>query len=670
MKKFFFFAAAAMTMLASCHKNDLVPDQNLDDNSQVAIQLGMNAPSITVTKTKAAVDDWNNNTVFVYGLKQERTNGVVNGFGTMYNLTATTNILNYEVIAPATDPTSNTATLNFYQQNAAGQDVPYYYSDGQTYDFFGYHLGGAEQGTVTAAADVVSFPVTFDGSNDVMYAYADKAEDLKSFRPKGGENGTVADLYSSWAVRRNVQPTLVFNHALTRFNFIVKGQNEKANTVQIQTIEAETVTTGTLTVVGQLTGTENVVGFVADADAEEATVTLLDAADEAIAPSFVTSNTDNVPYGGAGASLMVAPNMEALPIVVTMKNQVSAAEGETPAVWSEPYTYEFSALAANVVKDGNSAGITTFAPGTAYNIYINVYGPEEIVVTAELVDWVDGGDYTYDPDEAFRPGSTTPVEPETPKVTATYDEYHSVDGMNVWTIEAADDVTLAFAGVSTTGNVADATNWTAVNLTTKAQEGSVEFNKNLGNFLHVKYTTSEEATTVEDCTENEVFELEVTEPEEEEDPIQNLQLNLVYDQYSYENYLYEAYVAAYPWETQDVDKLPLPWLSVMFDDKTEESYSIRFLVDVWDDEVEEDVELPIVANVATQLNEKYGATRGYVSVEDGVLTVPAGYFACGGVMFDNFDLGSNSPLTMEADYIVVIKVGDAEYSVETEPIAC
>lgn len=427
MKRYFIFATAAIALLAGCNKSNPDDVRNVENESPVAIELGVNAPSITVTKTKAAVNKWNNNNIFVYGLKQERTSNVVNAFGSMYDFESEDNILGtenagYSATATSNEDTPTIAPLTIYKDEDT--KVPYYYVDGQTYDFFGYHLGGAKQGEITAQNDVVSFPVTIDGSNDVMYAYTDKSKDLEDFTPKAGETATVADLYSSWAVRRGVDPTLVFTHALTRFNFIVKGVGSSYETVQIQNISVSAVEGGTLTVVGQLpvTGsdaTPSTIGYTYDAEETAVSMVLKDAADGTIAPTMVTANADNAPFGGEGASLMVPPGLASLPVVVTMKNQVAGMGNDTADddIWSGEYKYEFNAPASSVVNGEVSANLTTFAAGAAYNIYINVYGPEAIKITAELTEWKDGGKYTYDPDDAFRPGTGSTTTTETVSVT-------------------------------------------------------------------------------------------------------------------------------------------------------------------------------------------------------------------------------------------------------------
>lgn len=377
MKKVFFYVAAAMTMLAGCQKAELNQTQTpVDDTTPVAMQLGAASPSFTLTK--AAVNEWASTPVFVYGL----LNGE-NGYEAIID--------NYEtVVVDATTP------LEIY--DVKDLKMPYFYKEGKTYDFFGYHLGGAEKVTEPAlAADVVAFEVKYDGNDDVMYAYADKAIDvMKDPTAQVRE----ADAYSAWAARRNVQPNLVFKHALTKFNFIVKGMNAKSENVTVTGITVESVDNGTLTVVNK---DASKLAFVpADVEAVEFALTNWD--DTEFTPVEVLNGVEIIAGSHDplvpenSASIMVAPGMTELPVVVTMLNNKFNKE-------LDPYT--FTAKASDVRKVGlaENAGLVEFAAGTAYNIYINVYGPEEIVVTAELTDWEEAGDYTYDPD-AFRPDGT------------------------------------------------------------------------------------------------------------------------------------------------------------------------------------------------------------------------------------------------------------------------
>ena len=429
MKKVFFYVAAAMTMLAGCQKAELNQTQTpVDDTTPVAMQLGAASPSFTLTK--ASIDEWNQTPVFVYGL-QNGKEGITPVFE------------NYSTVVPG----EGNAVLEIYQD--AEKQAPYFYSEGFTYDFYGYHVGQATIEGETAVVDgEVSFEVTFDGSNDVMYAYANKAEDIKKDPTR---NVREADAYSAWAARRNVQPTLVFEHALTQFVFKVRGMNEKSKNVTIKSIKVQSVDNGTLTVVGQE------LGFV-PADVDATTLVLKNADDTEFAAATVVPN-ETFTAGGAGASLMVAPGMESLHVAVEMWNNQFDID-------LDDYIFDAAASAVRKTNSAESAGLTAFEAGTAYNIYINVYGPEEIEITAELTKWKEGGDYTYDPDATRPDGSaSTFVNANLTGSTATTLAY---------SIQASEDIAALQAALKNKSTGVQ-TAWKDVVLTKGVVKGTVSF---------------------------------------------------------------------------------------------------------------------------------------------------------------------------------------------------
>ena len=401
MKKLFFYAAAALAMLASCQKTEIneSPSNQIDDSKPVAMQLNVNSPSFEVTKTKAAVDEWNNTTVYIYGL-QRGVKGVVATGEDKYDFD--------DILIDAYEATvvDESTPLEIYQnpdETDPTKKAHYFYAEGETYDFFGYHLGGLTAGEVKAENDEISFPVTITGQQDLMVAAADKANDIKDDQSTDGV--TESDVYSAWAARRGVHPTLDFKHALTRFNFIVRGMNDKAENLQITGISMPNLkTTGILTVVG------DILGYDATGDVVAAGLSL-PAPTDATPADVVKGNT--TAYSDC---LMIEPGLEEVEVKVTMKHDTYNSD----LVKIEPYS--FTVNASQVLKDGVAAKITEFEKGTAYNIYVNVYGPEEIVIKAELTAWENGGEYTYDPDQE-RPGnSAAPVtaEPTVENGTLTY----------------------------------------------------------------------------------------------------------------------------------------------------------------------------------------------------------------------------------------------------------
>ena len=404
MKKLFFYAAAAVAMLAGCQKSEISGTPVVDDSVPAAIQFGINAPSLTAAQTKAAVTEWNNSEVYVYGLKQEGRNGTtVTPLGDgMYNL-GKAYIKDYLTTAVS----GVKSALKVYDDK--DNKVPYYYAEGETYDFFGYHLGGANKGTVdsTSVDDQVTVAVTINGSQDVMVAYADKVEDIKAnaIQPMGTD-----DVYSAWAARRGVQPTLKFQHALSRFNIIVRGMNSLSEKVKILGVTAAAQATGNLIVVGA----NDKLGYTGTG--ENVDLILMTENDTPYTDDKVVWGNTN-PAGGANACFMLAPNLSEVVFTVKSMND----EHKTPLA-----NQKVLAKAEALVKSGHGllpegerqlANATVFEAGKAYNIYINVYGPEEIKITAELTEWQEGGDFVYDPD--IRPGAgNSDITPEKTLVVA------------------------------------------------------------------------------------------------------------------------------------------------------------------------------------------------------------------------------------------------------------
>lgn len=459
-------------MLAGCQKTEISGNQSnvIDDSKPVAMQFGVNAPSFEVTKTKAAVDGWNQTPIQVIGLINTGT-----AAAPVYDFTA-------KVFDQAATVVDSETKIELYQKNAegeeyAGQNVPYFYSEGKLYDFYAYHLGGA-----TAAAQVendeentITLGVTIDGSQDLMVAQPDKAEDIKADNSLDGV--TTADVYSAWAARRGVQPTLVFEHALTRFNFIVRGMDAPAEKVTIDGISMTGLAkTGTLTVVGET------LGFTAGEVVEnDNTLSLKNNDDTPYTPQAVVMRNE-VPAGN-GSCLMVQPGLDKINVVVEMHHTYEGAISDVE-IDLDPYT--FTVDATQVLKEGVAAGITTFAAGTAYNIYINVYGPQEIIIKAELTEWANGGDYTYDPDQQRPGGETTSV---TAKRTVA-------DNVITYAITYSSDITALQGAIATARPADESDAWKSL-VDTRAATG-ISYTLAEGEIaedfkLWVRYTTEETA---------------------------------------------------------------------------------------------------------------------------------------------------------------------------------
>ena len=511
MKKYFFYAAAAIAMLASCQKSELKSEQTpvVDDGKPVAIQIGVNAPSFDVAVTKAAVNEWNNTPVHIYGI-QRGSKGVVDGAKYDFDKGL--------LIDENTTVEDSKTALKLYSDDA--NSVPYYYTEGEAYDFYGYHIGGelAEDVVVTKENDAISFPYTIDGATDLMVATTNKAKDILADTSTDGV--TEGDVYSAWAARRSVHPTLVFEHALTRFNFIVRGMNDASEDLEVTAIRMNDLAIdGTFTVAGENLGYETT---------SEANDTLYLAMTKNEEVKKGNTNYVGVDQSGDYPCLMIAPDLSDVEVEVLMSH---------PNIEKvEPYKIKINA--SQVLKDGVAAGITTFAAGTSYNIYVNVYGPEEIRIKAELTVWLPGGQYTYDPDQD-RPGV---------QATSVTAERTETDNVINYVVTYTSDITTLEGAVAKSEPSEDSA-WTS--LVTKASTGisfTVPEGDNADDYkLYVRYKTAEskEWTVMEAMP---AFKIAKS--------------YLVTDKASFDT-LPAGYIEEHPWDDATTEAT-LPWLAVEF----------------------------------------------------------------------------------------------------------
>lgn len=351
MKKLFFFAIAALGMTAACQKPTVEVD---DSNEPVAIQFGVKAPTLTVTKTKAAIDDWTGEqSVTIYGYKRNDVSTLL-----LNGVTGT--------VAASTSPDKD-GTLADEGSISFGQTQ--YYEGTTVYDFRATYTGNATVGKVSTGA-VISQSVTIDGDDDIMHAVTDYNNDIANSILSPDETLNTNRVYSAYAARRNVHPSLVFSHKLTRFAFKVTQGNSSADAlaVNVTGIKVKSQTTGTLYIAGENEGT-----FTPSGDATELTVNGF----TTITPDAGVQNAGEImifPVAGAEKFVEITLDLE--------------AEGQDV----KPMTVK---LTPSMIDADN----TEFAAGKKYDVTFTVYGLEQIKVTAKLTEWEDGGAAEYDPDK-------------------------------------------------------------------------------------------------------------------------------------------------------------------------------------------------------------------------------------------------------------------------------
>ena len=357
MKKLFFFAIAALGMTVACQKEIKVENPDIDDNAPVQVQFNVSAPSITVTKTKAAVEnDWNNQDIYIYG---------------------------YSDIAKADEYLISNQKASV----AAGGNVTFadskvfYYDIEAVYDFYGYYIDAlTATPALTASKDSLVAEITIDGTQDVMLAKTDHNADMaKATSPVNSSR-----IYSAYAARRGVDPTLNFEHMLARFEFNVK-KGESVNDplpVYVQSITVKSQEKGKLTIASA--DKQNFEGKGEKVDLSSTIITT----DQN--PYFVPTDS----YQKAGEDLMIFPTTESDPNVDMLITLVPKENlnGNAKPEYKMPVT-----LKPSMFKEGAK----TFDKAQKYVVNIIVYGLEEVSVTASLAEWGNGGEDEYDPDDDY-----------------------------------------------------------------------------------------------------------------------------------------------------------------------------------------------------------------------------------------------------------------------------
>lgn len=375
MKKLFFLATVALGMTAACQKPDVkVEGPEIDDNAPVEVKFGVNAPTLTVTKTKAAVDDWNNQTVYVYGFDNS-----------VDDLTTDKVLIDGKpatVAADAADDNGSLADRSDLTFTPGTDNVDkYYYEVDAVYNFYSYYTGKEE--TVTKNGTELTATVTIDGSQDVMLATTDPTADIVLARQQFPDaNINTERVYSAYAARRGVHPTLNFKHMLSRFTFkIVKGYTpssaENTADVNVTKIEVETYGTGTLDITAQ---------------------TFKPITTDAKTYMPVTDFTGEVPAqtpSDPGYDFMTFPEESTMNLKVYLEPNDKATDPNLANIDLDPMNVTLDAAKIT----GNTGA--KFEAGKRYTVTITVYSLEEVQVSASLTEWVDGGWDVYDPDEKY-----------------------------------------------------------------------------------------------------------------------------------------------------------------------------------------------------------------------------------------------------------------------------
>lgn len=462
MKKIFLYAMMTAGVLASCSQSD--EGNNGYDNplelSADAILISAVSPSIAVdasTRSQGSVgadganltNKWDGQELHMFAFPKNATTGETidekitqdHAYAPLFNN-----------VAIAKDGVS--ATIEW----SDGKTV--YFPRNGAYDFFGYYADDATTGNPTVEAmkgtNVCYVPFTIDGSQDLMTAKAALTDEDKTKLDAADYNKA----YSSYTARKNVQPNMKFEHLLTRLVFNIKGQGDaKPEEVYVRSIKVKSQSTGKLVFAYSnpdnkgiaWNGPEEFLALQERTKDENNNkiMQLLDKARWENTFDLYAKNPDgsykfqkkatliaeqsdlsdilgkyhasvkNLSANLVGETLLVNPGVEKYELEVEVMQYYDADGNLIPAP-EDPKDYYTDAdkryykyggdeknpfvLNANEVKktgSTESAGIDKFEASASYNVTIAVYGLQQVLITAELGEWKDGGDIEVNPDDKF-----------------------------------------------------------------------------------------------------------------------------------------------------------------------------------------------------------------------------------------------------------------------------
>lgn len=395
--KHILIALTTLAFLPGCNKFNFTADDLGDENPKdevpqselQVISFGVKTTDVDVTtRSVGSVNAWDSHQLYIYGYNNNESKYELN---------------NVPVNAPGYGLTDPIAPINADDNN----DYFYYNPNNHIYDFWGYYVDdaykvtGSETSPVPVIADdnSVSLDIKINGSQDVMYAMAIKSNDVKN-------SITEDKLYSAYSARRNIVPTLTFEHLLSKFNLYMRSGSEEGDNITVTDVIAMGQAEGTLVIVGSDSKTR---GLTPKASQELVDFALksttLDSNGQL--EEFTDLDMAGTDGAGSGTGLLWAPP------AAGKSTPIGAGFMLFPGVESYDIEFKFEQgnqtstmpiklMAKSVTNSANqNAGLTVFEAGKEYDITITVYGLERIEINAKLSDWENMGDIVYDPDNVW-----------------------------------------------------------------------------------------------------------------------------------------------------------------------------------------------------------------------------------------------------------------------------
>ena len=430
-------AVASLGLLASCSSDDDLSTGGKNDLQQIKIGMGVQATvgatrgTGTVGNVGAENNKWAGQAINIY-MFNKGTLDVAQFDGVdIYN--------NAAFYAPTADSTG--------LATAADHSVKYYPTQ-SAFDFWGYRLDDAIQGTPAVSEDSTMQEVgfTLDGSQDIMVGKATPTEDDLTNCPDS------AKIYSAYAARRGVQPDIKFKHLLSRLVFSVTGGNKDAcdteHGVKVTAIKVKSKYTGKLIVAytpnaevtNELVPTED----VKDLELMQRATDDVNGNNKLIAlqekgPEWDTK-ADKAKKTNIGEAILAVP-ADTYDLTIELSQKVKIYDdGSTTQEDTKKFSYN------DVIKLTNDV----FKAGYSYNVNITVFGLSEIKINTTLTPWEDGGDIDMNPEDNGTPGAT-PTPAETYEYTVVTEDTETAEETPFATLKALKAA--VEAGTATDGKI-------------------------------------------------------------------------------------------------------------------------------------------------------------------------------------------------------------------------
>ncbi len=382
---------------ASCTDNSWrgVSDSDYDDYDNgipVPVVVGVGDSGTSYTKGSGAIDNvdgrpWKDANVYVYAFRQDG--------GTFARTAAESG--NDCLIDASLDSSSGRGGRRAWFSGTdeyltwADSETDVYYPSGKaTYDFCAYYIDNLRipDSSVTRSGDFIRFPVTIDGSTDLMTGRAQFSDEmLDGMQLTEIEKGMIRKYaFSSYTARRNINPVLEFRHHLTRLRFEMYPASEKANTVIVNSIEVKSRTSGVFTAVSR---DADATGVDFSADRNYRALSLAEADGSPLVQNrYHTEYTGDFsealyerPHVQVGGTLLVAPD--------------SGYEVEISMLEAKGQEYSTATSFTLSLSSG-------FSAGSQYVVRLAIYGMMDVRPSVTLEPWGTGGSVRFDEEDKYR----------------------------------------------------------------------------------------------------------------------------------------------------------------------------------------------------------------------------------------------------------------------------